>query len=102
MAYPLPFGVNSGVKQKQSIASIYKCIGQAVWSCFNVCRIIHQGIVCNLLHQAQIEYRLLHAQILGNPTRSLQFDGVALPILKSDGLHIFTSICLNCLNQAGC
>ena len=55
----------------------------------------------NLLHQAQIEYGLLHAQILGNPTRALQFDGVALSILKSDGLHIFKAIGLNCLNQAG-
>ena len=54
----------------------------------------------NLLHQAQIEYRLLHAQILGNPTRApIRWRGVAH--IESDGLHIFTAIGLNCLNQAG-
>ena len=36
-----------------------------------------------------------------HPAGAFQFDGVALPVLESDGLDVFAPVGLNRLNQAG-
>ena len=95
------FGVNRGIKQKQGIAPVYKRVGRAAIGGADFGFIVHQRIVGDLLHQAQIEHGLRHAQIGGNPARFFQLDGVALAVLKSDGLDIFAAVSLNRLNQAG-
>ena len=99
--YPLPFGVNRGVEQEKRVATVYKGIRNAVFGSFDGGGFVHQGIVRNLPHQAQVEYGLFDAQILRNPAGAFQLDSMALPVLESDSLDVFASVSLNRLNQAG-
>ena len=59
--YPLPFGVNRCVEQEKRVAPVYKGIWNAVFGSFDGCGFVHQGIVRNLPHQAQVEYGLFDA-----------------------------------------
>ncbi len=99
MPYPLPFGVNRGIEQEKRVA-VYKGIRNAVFGSFDGGGVVHQGIVRNLPHQAQVEYGLFDAQI-PQPAGTFQLDGMALPVLESNGLDVFALVDLDCLNQAG-
>lgn len=97
----LPFGKNGGVKQEKRVTPVHKGIGNAVVGGFDGGGFVHQGVVRNLPHQAQIEYGLTDTQILRDPLCAFQLDGMALPVSEGDGLDVFAPVGLDCLNQAG-
>ena len=49
----------------------------------------------------QIQHGVRHAQILGNPRGALQLNGVALPVLEANGLHVARAAIGDGLEQAG-
>ena len=101
MAGVAAFGVDGGVQQKQGVAAVDKGVGHTACGGLDFGGFVHQRVMGDLLHQAQIEHGLAYTQILGDSAGAFQLDGVALAVSEGDGFNVVAAVPADGLNQAG-